>query len=42
MKQRIWICDITALQKELEFEPDYPLEKGVYETVNWYKKSGRL
>ncbi len=42
MKQRNWICDITPLQKELEFEPDYPLEKGVYETVNWYKKSGWL
>ena len=35
-------CDITPLQKELGFEPDYPLEKGVYETVNWYKKSGWL
>lgn len=42
MKQRNWICDITPLQKELGFEPDYPLEKGVYETVNWYKKSGWL
>ena len=42
MKQRNWICDITPLQKELGFEPDYPLKKGVYETVNWYKKSGWL
>ena len=42
MKQRNWICDITPLQKELGFEPDYPLKKGVYETVNWYKKLGWL
>lgn len=42
MKQRNWICDITPLQKELGFEPDYTLEKGVYETVNWYKQHGWL
>lgn len=42
MKQRNWICDITPLREELKFEPDYPLEKGVSETVNWYKKSGWL
>ena len=42
MKQRNWICDTTPLQEELGFKPDYLLERGVYETVTWYKKNGWL
>ena len=40
--QRNWLCDITALQQELDFTPDYPLQRGVKETVEWYKSNGWL
>lgn len=38
MKQRNWQCDITPLIRELGYRPEYPLERGVKETVAWYKK----
>lgn len=38
MKQRNWKCDITPAIKELEYVPEYPLERGVKEIVTWYKK----
>ena len=40
MKQRNWRCDITPLQQELGYRADYPLERGVKETIAWYKKEG--
>lgn len=40
MKQRNWRCDITPAQKELGYRPAYTLERGVKETVAWYKKEG--
>lgn len=42
MKQRNWICDTSALQKELGFTADYPLEKGIEECISWYKTVGWL
>lgn len=42
MKQRNWRCDITPTEKELGYEPDYNLERGVAETIAWYKKEGWL
>lgn len=42
MKQRNWICDISQIRSELEFEPVYDLEKGVKECVAWYKEAGWL
>ena len=38
MKQRNWLCDTTALEKELNFTIDYPLQKGTEEMIKWYKK----
>ena len=38
MKQRNWQCDITPLKEELEWEPQYDLERGVKETIAWYKQ----
>ena len=38
MKQRNWQCDITPTQIELGYRPQYKLDKGVEETVSWYKK----
>jgi len=38
MKQRNWICDITPAQKELGFDPEYDLSKGLEESIQWYKQ----
>ena len=38
MKQRNWQCDITPIRDELGFVPTYNLERGVKETIAWYKK----
>ena len=38
MKQRNWQCDITPLKEELEWTPQYDLERGVKETIAWYKQ----
>lgn len=38
LKQRNWICDIRPLQDELGFQADYDLERGVEETVRWYRE----
>jgi UDP-glucose 4-epimerase len=38
MKQRNWQCDITPLKEELEWDPQYDLERGVKETIAWYKQ----
>lgn len=32
-----WACNIENLKRDLQFEPQYNLEKGLVETVNWYK-----
>jgi UDP-glucose 4-epimerase len=39
MKQRNWRCDITPAVNELGYYPEYNLERGVHETVNWYKEN---
>lgn len=42
MKQRNWRCDISPLVTELDFHPEYPLDRGVKEIIAWYKKEGWL
>ena len=42
MKQRNWRCDISPIVNELGFRPEYLLERGVKETMAWYKKEGWL
>lgn len=42
MKQRNWACDVSPLQTDLDFTPDYRLKEGVEETVRWYKENGWL
>jgi UDP-glucose 4-epimerase len=34
-----WVCDITKARKELKFSPEYSLEKGLHESIDWYKKA---
>lgn len=42
MKQRNWECDIEPLIQDLRFTPQYNLERGLTESVNWYKENGWL
>ncbi|MDO5759857.1 MAG: NAD(P)-dependent oxidoreductase [Bacteroidota bacterium] len=35
---RNWECDIENLKKDLGFEADYDLKRGVQEAIAWYKK----
>lgn len=42
LRQRNWQCDIEPARRELGYRPQYPLEKGVRETIGWYKKEGWL
>lgn len=37
LSQRNWQCDITPLKDDLGFEPQWKLERGVKETIKWYK-----
>ena len=36
LKQRNWRCDITRARRELGFNPEYDLERGVKLTIKWY------
>ena len=38
LKQRDWRCDISKAVADLGYEADYDLERGVAETVAWYKE----
>ena len=42
MSQRNWRCDITPTIEELGYKPQYLLDKGVKETIAWYKEAGWL
>ena len=42
MKQRNWECDIEPLRQDLRFTPQYNLERGLTESVNWYKENNWL
>ena len=42
MKQRNWQCDVTPTIDELGYAPEYNLERGVHETIDWYKNEGWL
>jgi len=42
LSQRNWQCDLTPARQDLGYEPEYQLERGVKETVEWYLKEGWL
>lgn len=42
MKQRNWTCDISPLQNDIDFKPQYLLDKGVEKTIKWYKDNNWL
>jgi nucleoside-diphosphate-sugar epimerase len=37
LSARNWDCDIEDLKKDLNYTPKYDLERGVEETIKWYK-----
>lgn len=39
IKARNWSCDTSNLQEDLGFKANYNLEKGIEETVHWYKNN---
>ncbi|PWU04449.1 MAG: hypothetical protein C5B51_16740 [Terriglobia bacterium] len=39
---RAWICDPSRARAQLGFEACTPLEKGLAETLSWYKEAGWL
>ena len=42
LRQRNWRCDITPAREELGYQPQWPLERGVKETIAWYQSEGWL
>lgn len=40
MAQRDWSCDITPMKEELGFIPEWNLQRGVKQTIRWYKENG--
>ena len=39
LRQRNWQCDIEPARRELGYEPQWQLERGVKETIAWYKEN---
>lgn len=42
LRQRNWRCDITPARRDLGYNPQYQLERGVKEAIAWYKENGWL
>ena len=42
LSQRNWQCDISEACRDFGYEPQYDLERGVKDTVAWYKREGWL
>ncbi|MBR1889754.1 MAG: NAD(P)-dependent oxidoreductase [Alloprevotella sp.] len=40
LKQRNWQADISRARELLDYEPAWPLDRGVEETVRWYIENG--
>ena len=36
------MCDTTLTKRELGFTPQYDLERGLHETIAWYRQAGWL
>lgn len=40
LKYKYWVYDTTLLLEDIEYEPEYSLERGIEETVKWYRDRG--
>src|SRR5574344_548621 len=41
LSARNWKCEMEPLQRDLEFKADYPLDKGLEESIAWYRENHR-
>lgn len=39
MKQRNWICEVDPIRKELGFRAKYDLQRGLEESIRWYREN---
>ncbi len=39
LSARNWKCEMEPLQRDLEFKADYPLDKGLEESIAWYREN---
>lgn len=37
-RNRFWVCDASKARRMLDFKPEFPLDRGIRETVNWYRE----
>lgn len=37
-----WLCNANELITDFNYKPQYPLEKGMQKTIEWYKEKGLL
>jgi dihydroflavonol-4-reductase len=37
--QRYWLCDVDKIENDLRFRAEYPLQKGLELTWQWYRKN---
>jgi nucleoside-diphosphate-sugar epimerase len=37
--QRYWLCDVRKIMNDLRFQAEYPLQKGLELTWQWYRKN---
>jgi len=42
MTKKVWYSDISKAKRELKYSPKFSLEKGVKETVKYYKEKGLI
>ena len=42
LRQRNWNCDISDAVRDFGFNPQYSLEQGVSEAIDWYKENNWL
>ncbi len=42
MKQRNWNCSIVKAERELGYQPQYDLARGLEESIRWYKQQNYL
>ena len=42
MTQQRWVCDGSRATTELDFQPEYDMERGVAETAAWYEEAAWL
>jgi len=42
LEAKTWNCDTSNLVKDLNFKPEYSMQKGLKESIAWYKEHNWL